>query len=279
MPTARLAHGWICLLVLMSGCEAFHQYRPLTVLVRDAETKQPIGEAEVQVSYPFTPAPYAPAESSADTDTVGRARLRAAPSGDTGVLVDVNAHGYLSEQAHLSAAAVQALEPEHLFATVELKPPNVVVEMYAEPGPTVELIVPDAYRGLVKVEVQVQDDATYAHGQRCFRYEVQPSGDVQVIGPPLLRRVFTPDFRARYADGTPLNREAKDAEVGFFCLKCEGNHQVFFVGTHKEYDDMSRYYQPETTEQRSPTSDGKKGGRGGRNRRGNPSSGDATSSD
>ena len=42
---------------------------------------------------------------------------------------------------------------------------------------------------------------------------------------------------------------------------------------------MSRYYEPETTEQRSPTSDGKKGGRGGRNRRGGPSSGNSTSSD
>ena len=41
-------------LALAPGCQALHPYRPVPVLVRDAETKEPIAGAQVRVSYPFT---------------------------------------------------------------------------------------------------------------------------------------------------------------------------------------------------------------------------------
>jgi hypothetical protein len=81
----------------------------------------------------------------------------------------------------------------------------------------------------------------WPRGQRDFTYVVPPgAGAVQVIGPPVLRHLFPLNFRAKYADGTPLSTEAKDQELGFWWLKTEGSSQYFLVGTRSDYDDYRR---------------------------------------
>jgi hypothetical protein len=142
------------------------------------------------------------------------------------------------------------------------------LELYAEPRPTVELIVPTGYHGLVKAEIQVQDDLIYPAGQRCFRYAVPASGVVPVTVPPLLRMVFPPDFHARYADGTALTNEAKGAEIGFWWVNREGNIQCFLVGTLSEYDAVRRSYRDEPGKRQASGGSGKGGGRGGGRRHG-----------
>jgi hypothetical protein len=246
--------------VVAPGCQMMYRYRPLPVLVRDAETKQPIAEAKVHLSYPLTRDSLAPFDSSESTGAEGIARLRAVPYGDFGVHVEASAKGYLTAQQTISSESIQRLEPPHPFETTEQRKPELVVEMFAEPRFSVELIVPSGYRGQIKAEVQNQDEVPLSPGQRCFRYPVT-DGFVRIKGPGVLRRVYPSDYRACYADGTPLSGEMSLTKVGFRWLRTQGETQYFLVGTQPEYD-MQRRMAPDADppSERRPAStrDGKR---------------------
>jgi hypothetical protein len=242
------------------------------VQVRDAETKQPLVGAEVYLSYPLTPPELAPWNSSGTTAEDGIVRLRVAPNGENGSRLDVTAKGFLAEAKDLADDAVQALKPARFFEVAESRPVNVVVELVAEPPPTVELIVPTGYRGIVKVEVQVQEDAAYSPGQRQFCYPVPPSGLVQASGPPLLHHIGPVDVHARYADGTPLRRDAKKSELGFWWLKPEGKYQCFVIGTRGEFDAFCRAAANEGSGKEHSPGGEDSASRGRRHRRASPSS-------
>lgn len=269
---ARCLFFPVLLLASAPGCQALHHYRPVAVEAVDAETQQPIPGADVRIWYPLAPPSQAPWYSTGTTGDDGIVRLRAAPFGYGGLAVEGNAKGYLLEQKNLSVEAVHAIAPAHAFEAVDQRPVSVVLAMYAEPRPAVELVVPTGYRGMVKADVQVQEGASCPPGQRCFSYAVPPSGDVEVIGPAMLKRVDPPSFRARYADGTPLGRPDKDyAAVGFWWMKSEGRCQFFLVGTRSEYESMCRSYDKEGTGEYRISGGGKGqgGGRGGRDHGGN----------
>jgi hypothetical protein len=276
MAARRLARGLpgvVLLLAAASGCQELHHYRPVPVLARDAETKKPIREAEIRISYPMSSASLSPCQSVDSAGPDGIARLRAAPWGTAGIKVQASAHDYLDEETYLSVAEVEAIEPAGLFESVEKRPARVVVELYAAPQPTVELVVPAGYRGPIRAELRPRDDIPCPPGQRCFTCLVGPSGRADVTGPRLLRHVYGPDFRARYSDGTPLGREPKDGEVGLWWLKCEGQCHHLFVGTRAELAEAAPQEKGEG-EQGKPARGGKGGGRGRRNRGGSPSPGD-----
>jgi hypothetical protein len=232
--------GPVVLLVLAPGCQVLQGFRPVAVVTQDAETGKPIAGADVRLSYPLTDSPFGPRDAFGTTGPDGVARLQATPSGDAFFTVSANARGYLLEEIDLPMDAIAAAEPAGPFKSADPRPTRLVVKLYAEPGPTVELIVPAGYRGLVKAEFRVQDDAACPPGRRCFRYAVPPSGLVAVTGPRLLRRVFPADFRFRYADGQPLTPEAKGSPVGYWWLKSDGRDQWFVVGTGLEYDAYRR---------------------------------------
>jgi hypothetical protein len=271
---ARRLVGPALLLALAAGCQSLHRPRPVVVLARDAETKRPIAAAEVDVSYPFLPPAQAPTASVETAGADGVARVHATAVSDLGALVSANASGYLSESKGLNGPAVEALKPAGFFEAVEKRPVDVVLELYAAPGPTVELVLPAGYRGLVKVEAR-PGDISCPPGQRLFRYEVPPSGALQVVGPPLFRHLATPDFHLVYADGSALAWHGKDAPVGYWWIRAEGAAQVFLVGTQTEYDGMRQAGQTEGAANSRAT--GGKGGGGRRGgRHGNPQpSGDA----
>jgi hypothetical protein len=261
----------------VAGCQSLHNYRTVVVEARDAETKQPLAGAELHLSYPLASSSFAPRESLGSTGRDGVVRLEAAPYGDTGVLVDVTLPGYMSERKSYGIDAIQAIKPVGFFESADKRTVNFVVEMFAEPFPGVELVLPDGYRGTVKATVKVRDDITCPPGQRLFSYVVPPSGIVEVTGPSLLRRVFGPDFHARYANGTVLKRQPEEGDVGFWNLKSEGEHEYFVVGTRAEYDMLRRADLREgNSEGRS--SGGKGGGGGGRGRRGRNNTSSDTSS-
>jgi hypothetical protein len=279
MRNRRLARCLIypaLLLATAPGCQVFHVYRPVTIQARDAETKKPIPGAEVRLSYPLTQSSLAPWEAVGTTASDGVVRLQAAPYGEAGILLDVTHPGYMTEQKNYPIEAVKAIEPAGLFESVDKRPVSFVVEMYTEPFPGVELVFPSSYRGTVKVAIKIQEDAPYQPGQRLFSYDVPASGILQVAGPPLLRRVYSPDFRARYADGTPLNRQPQGDEIGFWSLKSAEGYDHFLVGTRAEYEELRRADQKEGEGQnRSSGGKGGGGGRGKRNRGGNQSSSDS----
>ena len=190
------------------------------------------------------------------------------------MVVEAVSDGYLYETKSLPAEAARAIPQGRPLEMVDQRPPTVVLDMYTEPRPTVELVVPAGYRGLVKAEVHVREDAwdggpqahwwesaaAKARGplrQRLFRYDVGPSGVVEVAGPPLL--LHDPDFRVRYADDTPVSWQATDSPLGFWQLRSEGACHYLVVGTSSDYETLRRSGQ---TADR-PTDD-KKEGRGGR---------------
>lgn len=149
--------------------------------------------------------------------------------------METTAPGYLLDQKSLSGdlVAIPTHEPFGLFGAKEPPPVSLVAELYAEPGPTIELVLPSGYKGLVRVEVRPRDDVPCPPGQRRFRYDVSPSGEVVATGPALLRRL--PNFVASYADGAPLSVKAKDDEVGWRWLKSDGVRETFVVGTLAEF--------------------------------------------
>jgi hypothetical protein len=263
--------GPVLLLALVSGCQTLHSYRPVPVLVRDAETQQPIPGAEVHITYPFEEALRSPSPSSSATGADGVARLTAAPYGDIDLRVAVNAKGYLTEESGLPVKVVQAIEPLHWFEAAESRPVSLVVQLYAAPDPTVELVIPTGYRGQIKAEVQVQEGLAGAPGQRHFSFEVPTSGVVDLTGPPILRHVCSVAVRARYADGTPLRRDAQGTEVGFWVLNDEGTYLRFLVGTHDEYNAVARSGEDGGKANRS-SGGGNANGGGRRGRRGSQSS-------
>ncbi len=223
-------------LVTVPACQALHRYRPVVVQVRDVETKQPVPGAQVRLWYPMAESPFAPWEASDTTAADGMARLAAAPYGDAGVVVSVNAKGYLSGELNLSGRDIEAVEPAGLFENAGQRTAQFFVELYAEPGPSIELVLPTGYRGLVRVEVQIDENATCPPGKRVFSQDVPGSGVVTLVGPPLLRRVLTPDYHARYADGTVLTRKPANGDGGFWWVRDQGRYHCFLVGPESDYN-------------------------------------------
>jgi hypothetical protein len=257
----------VSLFLASAGCQALYPYRPAPVLVHDAETKKPIVGAEVRVSYPLTRPSQAPWDSVAVTGEDGVAQVRAAPYGQAGVRIDAAAQGYLSEDLSVPVETVQEMERAHWFEDTTRRPARFVVELYAEPGPKVELVVPHGFRGLIRAEFRIQENAPLAPGQRVFRFPVQPPGIVEVTGPPLLRRAYPPDYAARWADGSPVPQPQRDWDVGLRPFKTEANTYYFVLGTQTEFDNIRRSLETEQSVEAGqqgkaqPRSHGRRGGR------------------
>ncbi len=262
MRFAPWRRGLLWLLLTSSGCQAMHSYRPTPILVRDADTKQPIPGAAVRICYPFLPEGQAPFCSTGTTGTDGIARLRASPQGQGDIVVELAANGYLTERKELTVETVQALQPAHCFEAVEKRPPAVVLELYAEPRPVIELIIPSGYRGELKVQVQGQENVPFTPGQRKFSVAVPESGVISVTGPPLLAHVWSPDFTARYANGQILSRQPKDGEAGFWWVESEGSVQCFLVGSRGEFEAFCHSQENSGAQARHSSSGGRGGGRG-----------------
>ncbi len=214
--------------------------RPLVVQARDAETKKPIPGAEVSIAYPVAPAGHAPQEIAAPTGSDGIARLTASVPEAGGLMLEVVAQGYQSENQNVSGDAVRAVKPLHAFESINGRPVQIVVELFADPEPIVDLELPSGYKGLIKAEIQVRPDAPFTLGQRSFPAVVPPSGTVLVVGPPILEHAFGPDFRFHYADGAPLTRRAEQSDLGYWWLCCDETSETFLVGTQLDYDTYRR---------------------------------------
>jgi hypothetical protein len=247
MSSRRLAHCLlypVLLLAAIPGCQALHVYRPVTVLVRDAETQKPIADAEVHLSYPLTRDSLAPYNSTSKTGTDGLVRLRAAPYGPYGVLMETTARGYQSENRDIAGGDIRDLPPALPFQDADQRPISFIVDLYAEPLFGVEFIVPSGYRGLIRAEIQIDDNARPTPGERCFRFEVPRQGALVVKGPPALRRVSPSEYRGRYAGGELLPAKMDLLTVGFRWLKRDGAVNYFVVGTQNEYDQARRRLAP-----------------------------------
>jgi hypothetical protein len=251
---------------------ALSTYRPVTILAKDAETGKPIAGAEVRLVDPYTNPSQPAAVSSAITGPDGIVHLRAGPNGVYDLSMTGSANHYLPEEQTVPVTTVTAIEPAHWFEQVNKRPVQYVLALYADPPPSVELVVPDHYRGVVKAEIQVQEDLPNPPGKRCFSYPVATSGVVQVIGPTFLRRLSSLDVSIKDASGVPFIRNGVNADVGFWFVQKQGNTMVFFVGTLKEYiaqfPEVVVKVNPLHKDGKRTSEEGQGGGRGRRNRAG-----------
>ncbi|SRR5579883_23919 len=246
-PLARRLHCLILLFCLVPGCQVFQGDQSITVLVRDAETKKPVPTAEVYLCQRLKGDEIAPCRSRELTQADGIARLRTDPPGEYGFQVQTVAHGYLPEMRNMSADSLKKDSSAPSARKKDSSSPDLIMEVYAEPNFSVELVLPSGYRGLVKAEIQTQENLTLAPGQRCFRFPVSASGDVVINGPSLLQRVPPQEFRARYGNGPLLGTRMDVEKIGFRWIKGAGNHHYFVVGNQLDYEALHRRLAPEET--------------------------------
>ncbi|HEV3440906.1 MAG TPA: carboxypeptidase-like regulatory domain-containing protein [Gemmata sp.] len=250
------------------GCQMMHPSIPVAMTIRDAETKAPIPGAEVVFLYPTDDSSSHARDSTGKTDPNGVAQIRAVSADDALPQVKISAPGYLPEQKGLPGDALRAIKAANPFwsSTSHQSPVEIAMEVYRGPVPTVELMVVNGYRGLIKVEVRIREDVVYEPGQRVFPRNVPTDGSVQVEGPPILRRDHGLVFCARYGDDNALipTQDLKDDEVGFRWLRCEGRTEFFVIGTRADLEKFRRAaVKAGGSDSGSDKSSGKGGGRRG----------------
>ncbi len=173
----------VLLAALASGCPGGLPvtYRPVTVLARDAETQKAIPGAEVRIFYPLTPPQLAPANSMGTTGVDGVARLRAAPT-EEGFAMETTAPGYLLDQKSLAGdvVAIPADEPFQLFGRKE-QPPVRSGRRSCTPNPAPRSSwwcrTATAAWSRSRSGRRATTSPARRANQRCFRYDVPPSGN------------------------------------------------------------------------------------------------------
>jgi hypothetical protein len=218
------------------GCGLFHTYVPVTVLVRDAETKKPIEGAQVDIFYLFMLNPFAPSPSAGKTGPDGMAALRAAPFFPC--LMSVDAEGYGGQQIWLAESKIRELK-----AQARTDQPTFTVDLFSNPGATIELIVPVEFRGLIKLDLEEQASEQQVPGRRRFECMVPASGIAQVRGPMELLhgRVCRLQYEARASDGLPIPTEPQDDEVvGLRLMTSFGMSKFFVIGTDLDRKDSEK---------------------------------------
>lgn len=255
--------GALLCLVLGSGCQVVQPGRPLTILACDAETHQPIPGARVRLQ-PIEGHLSGPDVATAGDD--GIVRMHGDALDDRALGVEATAEGYMLASTFIPAETVRGIPPSPRFGKDKDRPVAVTVELYAGPRPSVDLIVPTGYHGVVKAQVAIAHDVPCPPHQRKFRFPVTADGTVRLSGPTMLERVQPSDFQIRYADETPVSAKCRTTELGFWWLGHDGDTEYFVVGDKGDYA-LARTEARDDGEGPAPHSGGR-GGRGGHHRGG-----------
>jgi hypothetical protein len=120
---ARALLDTFLILVTASGCQMLHPQPPIDVQVRDAETQAPIDGAHIRV---WHSAIHADATSGI-TGPDGMVRIPSPPAGDTPLIFEMMAKGYMNRETDQTVKQTQS---------------TVILEMFAEPRPTLESCPP-----------------------------------------------------------------------------------------------------------------------------------------
>ncbi|VTS02688.1 unnamed protein product [Gemmata massiliana] len=262
-----LAHLSLVLAACATGCQTFQPSTPLTVRVRDAETQAPVPAAIVRVWRFGSHSEERDQTITAGADGIAHTRL--APPDEGGVMVEVTAPNHLPTQTTLPHDVVDALASTKRFHPYTGPPLEVTIDVFAGPRPTAELVLPVGFRGTIKAEIRVRADGSWPAGQRAFSYTVPENGVVRVEGPAVFGLGSGPDIVAKFADGTPLPKEAKNEEIALRWVRREGTDVSFVVGTSADLDAIRRTLgggESERSQRASPSGQGggRRGGGGGR---------------
>lgn len=152
---------------LSLGCNT---YQPLQFSVRDAETGEPIPRATIDVHYHYVLDPFHPNATSNLADGQGNAIVKVATKYSGSVAT--SAEGYIPESEQLLRVKSESPRQEWL---------------YRMPRPTVEIVVPDGYRGLLSITIEPTESRIQdVPGQRHFVFHASDTGNVHIKATPLL---------------------------------------------------------------------------------------------
>ncbi|QEL16174.1 hypothetical protein [Limnoglobus roseus] len=243
---ARVHAVFFLVVLSTTGCHSTPKQPPMTVHVRDAETKEPIVGATVDLSK-LKGTPIAK-----QVTTAGGVAQLTNPSQDDDGYLDVSAKGYLTE-----ARPVYALKDSPPAAGAVAQAQAVEIELYAAPQPAVELMIPTGFRGLIKVEFKVTADDGHSR-PRLFPVAVSADGTAQIVGPSIIHAVTPQDVRAVRPDGTALPTGGPADAVQLRWVKTTEQMDYFVFGTQSECGDARKSIDPE-----DKGSGGGGGGKGG----------------
>jgi hypothetical protein len=190
-----------CLVVvsaLIGGCTT----KTVTVHVRDGEYGLPIAGAQVSVSYGALSFPsFSPPKAEKEaTDSNGRAVLHVKQWRQP-ARVTAMAPGYLFYQSESSLKTLREWRADLALEKQLLPPAEVDLNLYRAPLPTVKIIVPDGYRGPVRIHWTRQREPLRPLGNRVITYYLTPGQPIEMTLAPPLQFVQHTRYDAFYASG------------------------------------------------------------------------------
>ena len=134
------------------GCQS---YVPVSVQVLDAETGTAIAGARVESRIIYGMTPFAPKPSAAVTDHRGRGVVRISDTaGASSRGVRAASPGYLEATAFIPEDRFRHLRGERRPSGAVARSPaaDLTVKLYRQPHPYFVFVVPNGYRGLLKLD-------------------------------------------------------------------------------------------------------------------------------
>lgn len=240
----------------LPGCIsiASHSYETVDVRVLDAETNDPISNATVSITYGHGEEIVLnqPENVAVTTDGHGRAILEITEYIDTGVVAwEVSAGAYISRYA---GDTFSGRVPDEFLkvGTDHDAPLEAEIQLYRAPRPSVTIVVPDGYRGPLKIEHEPKPDwVQEAIGRRNFEFSASDDGYVFVEASRLLARGVFGRASARYTDGTRIQRiytfyePEKDNDIGLRAIGTFPRYRdLYVIGTKSDEDSLRAMIYP-----------------------------------
>jgi hypothetical protein len=199
----------------------------MRVLVRDAETKQPLPGVQVTGWYARLLDWNPPERPRGVTGADGIASLQVGPRA---FWLRAEVDGYLAaDHGFLDAGDILPESPRPDRT-------DYVFELITGPRPNFVLIVPEGYTGPVVLRL-VSGDVPVPRGQRTFEVPVDRKGKARACLPGwMIRDQQRSDVSARYADGKAIPEESGERETGVRFRWAAPD--VYHVGTRQDYDDL-----------------------------------------
>jgi hypothetical protein len=230
---------WLVLLAVTgpcgpAGCGLSHEYRPMRVLVRDAETKEPVPGAEVEGWYFTMLDVFGPFRPEGVTDANGVTTLWVGP--DRGFTLRVDEPGYLMTDADKDHRYFLTL-PKKGGPNDDPRRIDHVIDLPPSPKPTFVVVVPKGYRGLLRVRFEPTEDASFTP-QRTYIVRADQDGRVVVRVP---KSVYLTEhgreIAARERDGAKVPWDARcprSEEVALRHLGSTEDTELCLIGTGPE---------------------------------------------
>lgn len=218
----------------LGGCFEFYGHEKYQFTVLDAEDQTPIERASVRVSYWSKPFVLnCPGRNKAFTDQSGTVEFKVADYYPRFLRVD--ATGYVQVSSSFS---VHPMGPNFLRAR---DGNEMLVLLYKQPRPRIEVVVPNGYRGPVGMEYVSLDEMVQGKpGQRVFTVKADSLGYAKVEMSHMFHSVGASGVYVRYENGVGVQTSNyySPVEIGLRQVAHRGNKQLYVVGTEKDVLDF-----------------------------------------